>query len=90
MNRLRERLPVDPAVLDRFVARHGSPIVEGERVTFVFRGEADEVRVRHRVVGLPDPLEMRRLAGTDLWAATTGLPEGSRVEYQLETRRGND
>jgi enterochelin esterase family protein len=88
VNRLRERLPVDPAVLDRFVARHGSPIVEGERVTFVFRGEADEVRVRHRVVGLPDPLEMRRLAGTDLWAATTGLPEGSRVEYQLETRRG--
>src|SRR5262245_63846217 len=31
---------------------------------------------------------MRRLPGTDLWAATTVLPEGSRVEYQLETRRG--
>jgi enterochelin esterase family protein len=89
VNRLRERLPVDHAVLDRFVARHGSPIIEGERATFVYRGEADEVRVRHRVVGLPDPLEMRRLPGTDLWAATTVLPEGSRVEYQLETRRGD-
>jgi enterochelin esterase family protein len=89
VNRLRERLPVDDAVLDRFVARRGSPVIEGERATFLFRGEADEVRVRHRVVGLPDPLEMRRLPDTDLWAATTVLPEGSRVEYQLETRRGD-
>jgi enterochelin esterase family protein len=32
---------------------------------------------------------MRRLPGTDLWAATTVLPEGSRVEYQLETRHGD-
>jgi enterochelin esterase-like enzyme len=88
LNRLRERLPVDTAAIDRFIARHGSPIVEGERATFLFRGEADAVSVRHRVVGLPDPLPMRRLEGTDLWAASTVLPEGSRVEYQLELRRG--
>jgi enterochelin esterase family protein len=88
VNRLRHRLPVDAAFIDRFVARYPPPIVEGDRATFLFRGEADEVRVRHRVVGLPDPLEMRRLPGTDLWAATTDLPHGSRVEYQLETRRG--
>lgn len=88
VNRLRERLPVDGAAIDRFVARHGAPIVEGERVTFLFRGEADEVRVRHRVVGLPDPLPMKRLPDTDLWSVTTELPHGSRVEYQLETRRG--
>jgi enterochelin esterase-like enzyme len=88
VNRLRERLPVDGAALDRFVTRHASPIIEGERATFLFRGEADAVRVRHRVVGLPEPLEMRRLPDTDLWAATTVLPGGSRVEYQLETRRG--
>ena len=88
LNRLRERLPVDAAAIDRLIARHGSPIVEGERATFLFRGEADAVSVRHRVVGLPDPLPMRRLEGTDLWAASTVLPEGSRVEYQLELRRG--
>jgi enterochelin esterase family protein len=40
------------------------------------------------VVGLPDPLPMKRLPDTDLWAATTVLPSGSRVEYQLETRNG--
>jgi enterochelin esterase family protein len=88
VNRLRERLPVDSAAIDRFVGRHGSPIIEGERATFLFRGEADAVTVRHRVVGLPEPLHMRRLEGTDLWAASTVLPEGSRVEYQLELRRG--
>jgi enterochelin esterase family protein len=89
VNRLRERLPVDGAAVDRFLGRYGAPIVEGERVTFLCRGEADEVRVRHRVVGLPDPLPMKRLPGTDLWAATTELPHGSRVEYQLETRHGD-
>ena len=89
VNRLRERLPVDGAAIDRFLARHPSPVVEGERATFLFRGEADEVRVRHRVVGLADPLSMKRLPDTDLWAVTTTLPNGSRVEYQLETRRGD-
>ena len=34
VNRLRDRLPVDAAAFDRFVARHGAPIVEGERVTY--------------------------------------------------------
>ena len=88
INALRTRLPVDGAAVDRFVARHGSPIIEGERATFLFRGDADQVFVRHQVVGLPDPLELKRLPGTDLWSVTTVLPEGSRVEYQLETRRG--
>ena len=44
--------------------------------------------VRHRVVGLPDPLHLRRLADTDLWHVTIELPEGSRVEYQFEVVRG--
>ena len=89
INRLKERRPLDADSVDRFVARYGSPIVEGERATFLYRGEADEVRIRHRVVGLPDPLRMRRVGATDLWAVTTVLPVGSRVEYQVETVRGS-
>ncbi|GAA6525944.1 alpha/beta hydrolase-fold protein [Intrasporangium sp. DVR] len=88
INRLRDRVPLDGEAVDRFVARHGSPIVEGERATFLWRGSADEVRVRHRVVGLPDPLPMTPMPETDLWSVTTVLPEGSRVEYQIEVRRG--
>jgi len=42
----------------------------------------------HRVVGLPVPIPLRRLRGTDLWYAVVELPDGSRFEYQLEVARG--
>jgi enterochelin esterase-like enzyme len=88
INRLRERRPLDSATVDRFLARNEVPIVEGVRNTFLYRGEADEVFVVHRIFGLPDHLPLRRLRGTDLWYAVLELPEGSRVEYQLEVVRG--
>ncbi|MET0525193.1 MAG: alpha/beta hydrolase-fold protein [Nocardioides sp.] len=88
VNRLMDRRPLDAAAIDRFLERHGGPIVEGARATFLWRGEADEVMVRHRVVGLPDPLPLRRIRDTDLWYVTTEIPEGSRVEYQFEIVRG--
>jgi enterochelin esterase-like enzyme len=88
INRLRERRPLDSATVDRFLARNEVPIVEGVRNTFLYRGEADEVFVVHRIFGLPDHLPLRRVRGTDLWYAVLELPEGSRVEYQLEVVRG--
>ena len=63
--------------MDRFLARNQVPIVEGPRCTFLFRGEADEVFVVHRIFGLPGPMPMRRLHGTDLWYVVLELPEGS-------------
>ncbi len=89
INRLRRRSPLDEAAIDRFLARHRMPIVEGPRCTFCFRGEADEVWVRHRIVGQPQRVPMRRLGRTSLWFTVLDLPEGSRVEYQLEVRRGD-
>lgn len=88
INRLRDRRPVEAAAVDRFLARHQVPIVEGARCTFLYRGEADEVFLTHRIFGLPDHLALRRLHGTDLWYAVLELPDGSRVEYQLEVVRG--
>ncbi len=88
INRLRDRRPLDSAAIDRFLARHEVPVVEGARCTFVYRGEADEVFLVHRIFGLPDHLPLRRLHGTDLWYAVLELPAGSRVEYQLEVARG--
>ena len=64
------------------------PIVEGARCTFLYRGEADEVRLIHRTVGLPERISLRRLRGTDLWYVIVELPEGSRFEYQLEVTHG--
>jgi enterochelin esterase family protein len=88
INRLMDRRPLDAGMIDRFIQRHGAPITEGARTTFLWRGDADEVMVRHRVVGLPDPLRLRRIRDTDLWYVTTEMPEGSRVEYQFEIVRG--
>jgi enterochelin esterase family protein len=89
ITRLRERRPGDPAVIDRFLARHDVPIVEGARCTFLYRGEADEVHLVQRTFGLPDRIGLRRLYGTDLWYVVIELPEGSRIEYQLEVARGD-
>jgi enterochelin esterase family protein len=74
--------------VDRFLARHEVPIVEGPRVTFLYRGQADQVFLIHRIFGLPDHLPLRLLHGTDLWYVVMELPEGSRIEYQLEVVRG--
>jgi enterochelin esterase-like enzyme len=87
INRLLER-PVDEDRARRFVAKHGSPIVEGSRATFLWVGEADEVLVRHRVQGLPDPLPLRRIPETSLWHASIDMPPESRVEYQFDIVRG--
>jgi enterochelin esterase family protein len=95
VNRLRDRVrrlaaegqPPEDA-LQRFFERHDFPIVEGLRCTFAVRVEADAVTLRHRVVGLVDPLPLRRLVGTDLWYVVVEIPPDSRVEYQFELRRG--
>jgi enterochelin esterase-like enzyme len=89
INRLKDRKPLDAAAVDRFLARHEVPIVEGSRCTFLFRGEADEVFVVQRIVGLPELLPLQRLRDTNLWYLVLDLPEGSRVNYQLEIRRGD-
>ncbi len=88
INRLKDRKPLDDAVIDRFLGRHEVPIVEGDRCTFLFRGEADEVHLVQRILGLPNRLPLRRLWGTDLWYLVLEFPEGSRVEYQIEVSRG--
>lgn len=90
INELRERLPLEPAEIDGFIETNAIPIVEGARCTFLFRGEADEAWLCQRIVGLPNRLPLRRLRGTDLWYLVLELPEGSRVEYQIEVRRGQD
>jgi enterochelin esterase-like enzyme len=89
IDRLKDRKPLDAAAVDRFLGRHEVPIVEGSRCTFLFRGEADEVFVVQRIVGLPELLPLRRLRDSDLWYLVLDIPEGSRVNYQLEVRRGD-
>jgi Domain of unknown function (DUF3327) len=88
IDELRGSSPLENGAVDRFLTRHEVPIVEGARCTFLYRGAADEVFLNHRIFGRADHLPLRRLDGTDLWYLVMELPEGSRVEYQLEVARG--
>ena len=89
INRLRESKVLDQLELESFVEKHDFPIMEGTQATFVAWQQADQVFLRHRVVGIPDQLPLRRIEGTDLWYVVLEIPRDSRVEYQLEVRRGD-
>lgn len=89
INRLREHDGLDDAAIERFFGRHEFPVVEGSRCTFAAWVKADAVYLRHRVVGLPDDLPLRRIEGTDLWYVVVEIPAESRVEYQFEAKRGD-
>jgi len=84
---LREGPPA-PEAIDAFVKDREFPIVEDGTVTFVFRGEADEVRLRHWIFGLGSSQPFHRVEGTDLWHLAVEIPERSRVEYKIERVRG--
>jgi enterochelin esterase family protein len=85
---LERRLPLRPEDVDAFLQKHEFPLAEGTSVTFVYRGMADAVMLRHWVYGLPSSQPFRRIPGTDLWYLILELPRGSRVEYKLEVVRG--
>lgn len=74
--------------VDAFVASHSFPIVEGTAITFIYRGEAEAVHLKHWVYGLPSSQSLARVPDTDLWHLTLELPARSRVEYKLEVVRG--
>jgi enterochelin esterase family protein len=74
--------------VDAFFASHTFPIVEGGTITFVWRGEANAVYLKHWVYGLPSSQSLARVDGTNVWHLTLPLPPESRVEYKFEIVRG--
>ncbi|SCU86244.1 conserved exported hypothetical protein [Cupriavidus necator] len=75
------------------MARRGTPLVEPlppapdgaaepmVRVTFLWRGARDNVRLLGSPAGDHDPL--LRLAGSDVWYRTYRVPASTRMSYQL-------
>lgn len=78
----------DVEAVRAFVREHRSPVVEGSSVTFLYDGRADQVHLRHFIMGFPRKQSFHRIDGTDLWYLTMEIPEGSRIEYKLEVVRG--
>ena len=85
---LEQNESLDAAAIDAFLAKNSSPIVEGPTITFLYRGRADDVRLRHFVYGLPSSQRFRHIEGTDLWYLSLEVPRGSRIEYKLEVAIG--
>jgi hypothetical protein len=73
--------------VDAWMARHKFPVVIGPSITFVWRGDAEAVHLKHWVFGLPSSQSLARVPDTDVWHLTMQLPLGSRVEYKLEVVR---
>ena len=73
--------------VDAWMGRHKFPVVVGRSITFVWRGDAEAVHLKHWVFGLPSSQSLGRVDGTDVWHLTMQLPPGSRVEYKLEVVR---
>jgi len=82
--------PPDMTKIDAFLDGQAIPLVEGNSVTFVYRGAADAINLRHWIFGLPSSQAFARVEGTELWHLTIDLPERSRVEYKIERVRGED
>jgi enterochelin esterase family protein len=72
-----------PQAIEKILGDLEFPHVEGRNVTFLFRGEAQEVSLHHWIHGLPGELPFRRLGRSDLWVLQIDLPRGSRMEYKI-------
>ncbi len=75
--------------VDAYLAGRTIPIVEGRSCTFLWRGEANVVNLRHWIFGLESANPLARIPNTDLWYLTLDIPHGSRVEYKYELRRND-
>jgi enterochelin esterase family protein len=76
--------------IGQFIRDNRFPLAEPGHVTFVFRGQADEVNLRRWISGLSTAQSMQALEGTDLWVLRMELPDKSRFEYKFEVvRDGN-
>jgi enterochelin esterase family protein len=73
--------------IDAFFTRNTFPVVDGTNLTFVWRGQADAVNLRHWVYGLPSSQNLSKIEGTELWHVTLQIPPHSRVEYKFEVIR---
>lgn len=89
---LLKKIEDDPAhtmhLVDHFLARFGSPVVQNGTATFFLRGPFDEVTLVHWVFGLESRISFQRLPGTDVWCLSVELPQNARIEYKFEVVRG--
>lgn len=74
----------EPSAVDAFLRETTFPLVDEKDITFVFRGDADEVFLRCWISGLDTAQPFQRMPDSNVWVTTIALPPGSRIEYKFE------
>ena len=82
---LEERPDLRLGDIEDFLANRSFPLVEGSSITFVFRGQVQQVALRHWIQGLPSEQALERIAGTDLWFLVVDLPAGWSTSSRSQT-----
>jgi enterochelin esterase family protein len=79
-----QRAEQTPEFIEMMKRAQASPLVEGERATFVYRGKAKRVEMVGDSTGWgPRGLFMREVAGTEIKYITYTFPRAARVEYKF-------
>lgn len=85
--RFEDRLAAAPdkaKAVDDFLAGIASfPLVEGEWVHFLYRGEAQDLGITGDMIGARIQAPMRRLEGTDLYVYSRQLVPAARISYRF-------
>ncbi len=81
--RIEDAVRHGPRAVDQLLAGTEFPHVEGRTVTFLYRGDGQEVSLQHWIHGLPGHLPFRRLHGSNVWVLQVDVPPGSRMEYKF-------
>ncbi len=78
------------SMVDALWTKHEQlPIVEGQYIHFLFRGDAEEVVLGGSLIDQGAADTLARLAGTDLFYRTYKLEPGGRWEYRFQTDFGD-
>jgi enterochelin esterase family protein len=76
-----------PERITAFLRSNQFPVVDPLGVTFVYQGQADAVRLRCWIHGLPATQAFERVGDSELWMLRMELPDNSRIEYKFEIER---
>lgn len=72
----------DPqAVVDRFLAKLQTPLIEGDVVQFLLQGDYEDVAVASELMGIRQERPMQRVPGTDLFYYGLNVPGATRASY---------
>lgn len=69
------------AIIDAYLSDKTTPIIEGDDVHFVLRGDYQDVAVASEFYGVRQERKMKRVADTDLFYLVAKVPQASRLSY---------